>query len=151
LGVAVYKAFGIGLGYNFDHMSELGEGEEPTPRRLQARAAKSAVRRYNELNDAEKNLVTKMNESKDPNEREHYQKLLEKSKKKFDKEIKYLAGRLKELIPTTSTIEEFGLMDTTKFRMKPESTIRKVSPDEYRKLEEDPLGFDEKSIGSEIV
>lgn len=154
LGVAIYKAFGIGIGYNFDHMSEISEGEEPSPRRLQARAAKAALRRYNELNDAEQALIAKINNesSSSSKDQDHHQKLLDDTKKEFDHEIDYLSGRLKELIPTTSTVEEFGLMDAAKFKMKSEPKYRKVSPNEYRKLEEDPLGFDdEPSISEEIV
>ena len=46
LGMAVYKTFGIGLGFRFDHMSELdGHDYQVSIRRLQARAAKSAVHR----------------------------------------------------------------------------------------------------------
>merc|ERR1712176_1141043 len=42
LGIAVYRAFKVGLGFNFDHLSALSEGDEPSPKRLQARFAKSA-------------------------------------------------------------------------------------------------------------
>jgi hypothetical protein len=142
LGIAIYKAFGIGIGYNFDHMSELPKGEEPSPRRLQARAAKAALVRYNELNDAEQALIAKMNENKSPSSKD--QTLLDNAKKEFDREIEYLSGKLKELIPTTSTVEEFGLMDAAKFQMKSEPKYRKVSPNEYRKLEEDPMGYDDE-------
>ena len=142
LGIAIYKAFGIGIGYNFDHMSELPEGEEPSPRRLQARAAKAALSRYNELNDAEQALIAKINKNESSSSKD--QKLLDDAKKEFDLEIEYLSGKLKELIPTTSTVEEFGLMDAAKFKMKSEPKYRKVSPNEYRKLEEDPMGYDDE-------
>jgi len=148
LGVAIYKAFGIGLGYNFDHMSEPKEGQEPSPRRLQARAAKSALRRYNELNDAEQALIQTTNEL-DPKDRDD--QTLTDTKQEFDDELEYLAGRLQELIPSRSTVEEFGLMDAAKFKMKSEPRYRKVSPTEYRKLEEDPLGFDESSTLGKIL
>lgn len=151
LGVAIYKAFGIGIGYNFDHMSELQEGEEPSARRLQARAAKSALRRYNELNDAEQALIAKIDKLEDREEKDRHQKLLDKSKKAFDEEIEYLAGKLKELIPTTSKVEEFGLMDAAKFKMKSEPGNQNVSSKEYQELEDDPLGFDKPSIRNDIV
>ena len=150
LGVAIYKAFGIGLGYNFDHVSDLEEGEEPSPRRLQARAAKSALRRYNELNDAEQALIAKIDKLEDPEEKERQQKLLKKSKDAFDEEIKHLAGKLTELIPTTSNVEEFGLMDAAKFKMKSDPGNNNVSAKEYQELEDDPLGFDKPSIQDEI-
>jgi len=151
LGVAIYKAFGIGIGYNFDHMSELREGEEPSARRLQARAAKSALRRYNELNDAEQTLIAKIDKLEDPDEKDLYQKLSNKSKKAFDEEIEYIADKLEELIPTTSKVEEFGLMDAAKFKMKSEPGNQNVSSKEYQELEDDPLGYNKPSIRDEIV
>ena len=47
--MAVYRTFGIGLGFRFDHMKPLREGQSPSMRRLHSRAAKSAIRRANEL------------------------------------------------------------------------------------------------------
>jgi hypothetical protein len=52
LGVAVQQTFGIGLGYADGHMDPLSPKEQPSSRRLQARAAKSAIRRVQEIYDA---------------------------------------------------------------------------------------------------
>ncbi|KAL7567080.1 hypothetical protein ACA910_002803 [Epithemia clementina (nom. ined.)] len=49
LGMAVYKTFGIGLGFRFDHMSELDPSKPVPIRRLHARAAKSSIRRAQKL------------------------------------------------------------------------------------------------------
>eukprot|EP00536_Pseudo-nitzschia_multiseries_P014635 jgi/Psemu1/215397/e_gw1.743.24.1 len=138
LGVAVWRAFGIGLGFNFEHMRELKDGEDPSPRRLQARAAKSALRRYNELYKEEQASI-KHNESLGPEERDDAQ--VETMKQRFDEEIRYLAGRLTELIPTSSKMEEFGFLDVAKFKMKKEPSFRKLSTNEIQMLEEDPLGY----------
>jgi len=146
LGVAVWKALGIGLGFNFDHMGELEDGEDPSPRRLQARAAKSAVRRYNELYAEEQALIRK-NESLDPEERDESE--LAATKQRFDDEIRYLAGRLTELVPTSSRLKEFGFMEVAKFKMKKEPTFRKVSANEIQMLEEDPLGSNDPDPDSE--
>lgn len=157
LGIAVYKAFGVGIGYNFDHMSELGYGKEPSPRRLQARAAKSALRRYNELNDTENALIQEVKSQSNEDSREDplLRQKMQEAKKEHDEEIEYLGGRLTELIPTRTTDpEEFGSMDTAKFKMKsePKKQPREVSLEEYKKLEEDPLGFDasERTVGGQL-
>mmetsp|Transcript_16625 Transcript_16625/g.34703 ORF Transcript_16625/g.34703 Transcript_16625/m.34703 type:complete len:828 (+) Transcript_16625:157-2640(+) len=148
LGVAVWRAFGIGIGFNFEHMKELEEGQEPSPRRLQARAAKSAVRRYSQLHREEKAMI-KHNESLDPEERD-YEKI-EEAKKQFDEEIKYLAGRLTDLIPTSSNLDEFGEMNVAKFKMKEGVKFRKVSPNEIQMLEENPLGTDQTSDSAMLL
>lgn len=49
LGIAIQQTFGIGLGFNFDHMTKLKKNEIPSIRRLQARAAKSALYRANQI------------------------------------------------------------------------------------------------------
>ena len=49
LGIALQQTFGIGLSLDFDHNSKLNEGERPSIHRLRARAAKSAIRRYNQI------------------------------------------------------------------------------------------------------
>ena len=152
LGVAIHRSFGIGLGFNYEHTTALKDGEEPSPRRLQARFAKSAIQRYNELNDAELALIRKMETLEDSSsEKEQCRIVLNKSKKEFDEEIKYLADKLTELVPTTSKTGEFGVLDTSKFTTKNTPEYRKVSEFEYRKLEEDPLGYDDQDTRTTLV
>jgi hypothetical protein len=145
LGVAVYKGFGVGLGFNFDHQSELKKGKQPSVRRLQARAAKSAVRRHIELTEKEKQ-IEELNETLDPKDKDDHDRRIQRMKKKIDDEILYLGNRLIELVPVgRGDLEEFGHLNTTKFshKSRPEARYRRISSHEYRKLEEDPLDYDE--------
>lgn len=95
MGVAVWKVFGIGLNYDFDHWSDLEEEEEPSIYRLRARAAKSAIRRTQMIYDsqaaqAELSAIGSMQERK------------RKSAAMQDEaelEIKFLADELVRLIP----------------------------------------------------
>ena len=77
----------------FDHMSN--STELPTLRRLQARAAKSAIKRVQELYDVE--TARKDLESiSDPVERNKRKALL---RQQVDDKIQHMASRLTELIP----------------------------------------------------
>lgn len=61
--------------------------------------------------------------------KEQWQIVLDKSKKEFDEEIKDLADKLTELVPTTSKLEEFGVLDKrSKFTNKKHSGIQKSFP-----------------------
>ena len=145
LGVAIYKAFGVALGFNFDHMTKLKPGQEPSPRRLQARAAKSAMRRYNELQAAEASLQSEIEALKDSEAKQKQQKRLDALATEIDGEIAYIASKLKVLIPTTCTNDEFAKSDAKKFTMlkpKPEPKYRKVSENEVEKFYDDPIGYD---------
>lgn len=51
LGIAIYKTFGVGMSMDFDHTSPLERHEEPSIHRLRARAAKSAIKCYNDIPD----------------------------------------------------------------------------------------------------
>ena len=51
LGVAIQQTFGIGLGFAAGHMDPLPPDADPSPRRLQARAAKSAILRLQNIYD----------------------------------------------------------------------------------------------------
>ena len=98
LGVAVQQRLGIGLRFMDDHTRRLKKGEKPSARRLQARAAKSAVARVNNLY-RERNEITAgiVENVKDPQER---QKQIDQVRETVEEEVAYLAQRLTELIPT---------------------------------------------------
>lgn len=96
MGIAVYKSLGIGLGFNFDHMSELKPGDKPSTRRLQARAAKSAVRHVQQLYNVQE-AQDVLDKIEDPDERERKKVEMRES---TQTEIDTIARRLSELIPT---------------------------------------------------
>ena len=84
--------------------------------------------------------------------KEQWQIVLDKSKKEFDEEIKDLADKLTELVPTTSKLGEFGVLDKrSKFTTKNTPEYRKVSEFECRTLEEDLLGYDNPDIRTTFV
>jgi hypothetical protein len=92
LGVAVYKTLGIGLGFNFDHMNE--SSDIPETRRLQARAAKSAVRRVQDLYSMSAEVLKQL-----PDSEQKLQKTLD-LKHQIEEETESLAKQLSELVPT---------------------------------------------------
>jgi hypothetical protein len=125
LGVAVQQTFGVGLGYNFNHMGNLEEGEQPSLRRLQARAAKSAIRRVQELYNSEA-ATKELNSISDPDERG--KKALD-MRKRTDEEIQHLAKRLTELVPSGMSGE---FEDTTRIQqLRQKSNFVKTSSHEY--------------------
>jgi hypothetical protein len=130
LGVAVQQTFGIGLGYNFDHTRMLEKDEQPTIRRLQARAAKSAIKRVQKVYDAEaaRDELDGISDSK-----ERGKKALE-LRKRTDDEIKYLAKRLTELVPMGLS-EDF--QETTRVQQFRQKNYVKTSSHEY--VMQDPL------------
>jgi hypothetical protein len=102
LGVAIHQTFGIGLGFNFDHMSELKESQVPSTRRLQARAAKSAIKRAQDIFDTQAARKTLDEKIQDPVERN---KKASQLRKQAEQEIQYLAKRLTELVPTDLSLD----------------------------------------------
>jgi hypothetical protein len=101
LGVAVERTLGIGLGFNFKHMKPLADQDTPSARRLQARTAKSAIHRVQNLYTASASELDGISNDK---KRDRRQKEL---KAEIDKEVQYLARKLSELVPTTDS-EIFG-------------------------------------------
>ena len=90
------QTFGIGLGYEFDHMTELKAEEHPSARRLQARAAKSAIKRAQEIYDAAA-AQKELDSIQDPRERSRKQAAMRRA---AEAEMAYIATALSELIPT---------------------------------------------------
>jgi hypothetical protein len=124
LGIAVHQTFGIGLGYNFDHMSELYDGEKPSLRRLQARAAKSAVRRVQDIYNTT-NARVELDRITDPEERELRAQQMQKE---AQEEIDFLAKRLTELVPTDLALEDPTLSQIERYAI---NDFEKISPHEY--------------------
>ena len=104
LGVAVYRTLGIGLGFNFDHMNTMNSTKPPSLRRLQARAAKSAIHRVNHIYNAER-AANELNQITDPLER---QKRASDLQQEAEMEVKKLADRLTDLVPTDLSWDEPG-------------------------------------------
>jgi hypothetical protein len=96
MGIAIQQTFGIGLGYNFEHTKKLEGNEKPSLRRLQARAAKSAIRRVQELYDPE-GARKELEKISDPKKRDKRAKELRDNP---EKEVKSIAKRLGDLVPT---------------------------------------------------
>jgi hypothetical protein len=124
LGVAVYRIFGIGLGYNFNHMRTLDKNEKPSARRLQARAAKSAIRRVQELYDSQA-AKKELDGIADPAERNRRAREL---REQTDVEIKYLAKRLTELVPQGFSPEFENRGNIQRFK---QAGFKRTSANEY--------------------
>jgi len=137
LGVAVQQTFGIGLGFNYDHDQPLKKGEQPSLRRLQARAAKSAIRRAQQLYDPQraKNELDNIVNTEERNAR------AAEMRKSAEEEMNFLAKRLSELVPPPSekSIEFKDRTAVKRFqqRRQPSGWIR-VNSHEYRPLFDDP-------------
>jgi hypothetical protein len=130
LGVAIQQTFGIGLGYADSHMDALSEGEEPSPRRLQSRAAKSAIRRVQEIYD--QTLDIDWDSITDFDEKESLKADLRQREKA---ETEYLAKQLTDLVPS----QDDGDDDDPASRINlPKTSIRKM----IRTLTSGPLEYD---------
>jgi hypothetical protein len=126
LGVAIQQTFGIGLAYSFDHMTPLAEGEEPTSRRLQARTAKSAIRRVQEIYDAE-SAKLELAKIRDPRQRDRMKQLMQQ---RSESEIQYLKAALTQLVPLDDS-------NPIPVKILREKKFKKISPNEFIVVEED--------------
>lgn len=124
MGVAVHQTFGIGLGFNFDHMSKLKENEYPSTRRLQARAAKSAIRRAQDIYDSV-GAKSKLDEIEDPEERRQQAVQM---RQETEDEISFLAERLSQLIPTDLSLDD---RRNTRIQQYAPTDYVKTSSNEY--------------------
>jgi hypothetical protein len=127
LGVAVQQTLGIGLAYNFDHMTPLKSGEEPTARRLQARMAKSAIRRVQELYDAQA-AREELDSIADPRERALR---AQEMQAQTEAEIDFLRKALTRLIPTDGSDPVPGIQI---FRRR---KFKKIAENEFLVVEGD--------------
>jgi len=127
LGVAVYKTLGIGLGFTFDHTSKLKQGEVPSVRRLQARAAKSAVKRAQQLHNAS-DVKAELDSISDPEERDRRAKEL---RQKADEEIKHLAQRLSDLVPTDLSLDDRRRTKIEQFTYEPKDFTKTSANHEF--------------------
>lgn len=94
-------------------MRPLEPDEKPSVRRLQARAAKSAIRRVQEIYDAQ-SAREKLDRIEDPDERNRMARAL---REETEIEIKYLANRLTELVPNSYSSEfDDGLLEVQQLR-----------------------------------
>lgn len=101
LGVAVQQTFGIGLGFEFDHMSKPKVMDKESTRRLQARAAKTALKRAQYLYDPKRAKET-LDAISDPKLRK---KKAEEMTRRTAQEIQDLGTKLSQLIPTDAAPE----------------------------------------------
>jgi hypothetical protein len=102
----------------------LQEEEQPTTRRLQARAAKSAVRRVQEIYDANK-ARAELATISDPVQRDR--RALELQRLAAD-EVKQLAERLSELIPTDCSMDRSKTTPTQLFDAR---SFKRTSSNNY--------------------
>jgi hypothetical protein len=96
LGIAVQQTFGIGLSFDFDHDTPLKEGQEPSIHRLRARAAKSAIKRFQQI---PQELKEKVDGIQDPDEKMKTGLQLMESARL---EVREMVHALAELIPTNA-------------------------------------------------
>lgn len=131
LGVAIQQTFGIGLGFADGHMEPLPTDSDPSPRRLQARAAKSAILRLQEIYDTA--MKIDLDSITNYNERERVKIEL---RRREEAEKLYLARQMTELIP----LEDDGDYDDPAAQIVlPKKSIRKM----YRALLQGVSEYDE--------
>jgi hypothetical protein len=101
LGVAIYRSLGIGLGFNFDHMGTMNSTKQPSIRRLQSRAAKSAIRRVHDIYTD--GAIADLTQIADHAER---QKRASAVRQEAEQEVQKLADRLTDLVPSDLSWDE---------------------------------------------
>jgi hypothetical protein len=82
-------------------MSNIPDGSRPSTRRLQARAAKSAIRRVQQLYDPERTRL-ELEAIADPDERKRRAVEL---RHEAEEEVRYMADRLSALIPLDMALD----------------------------------------------
>jgi len=99
LGVAVQQVLKVGMSFDFDHDTKIPIGTKPSIHRLRARAAKSAIRRVQQIYQDVASQEDRLNQIDDVN-LQNQEKI--KLRQQSEEEIQYLAQSLLELIPTNA-------------------------------------------------
>lgn len=108
----------------FDHTTKLEPGQRLSTRRLQARAAKSAICRAREIY-ASIEAAEELQHLQDPLERE---KRKQQMRQEAEQEIKFLAKRLSDLVPTDMSLDD---QETNKIEKRDTIRFEKTAPTEY--------------------
>jgi hypothetical protein len=116
LGIALQQTFGIGLSFDFDHNSKLGEGQSPSVHRLRARAVKSAIKRYHEIPDD-------YGGDADADANEEMQIRIAKERAKLKKTVM----RLLSLIPSNAPAPEGKPLDVLSMRQSEVASLSGVA------------------------
>lgn len=143
LGVAVWKVFGVGLNYDFDHWSELEEGEEPSLYRLRARAAKSAIRRAQEVYDSQGAQI-KLDAIDGEEERK---RAAAQMQQESETEIKYLTDALTRLIPFNPGTDPRINYDVQLIDKLPPSLRKDLQERKYKKVGQNEYVVDDEYSG----
>ena len=136
LGIALQQTFGIGLSFDFDHDVKLRQGATLTVHRLRARAAKSAIKRYNRIPDIIKEEVENI---ADDVERENL------AKNRIDEErtqLKVSVNRLLSLIPTNAPAPEGKNLDVLSMRQSEVNSLQTGAANLPFLNNEDPINDD---------
>ena len=131
LGVAIQQTFGVGLGFAAGHMDPLPPGADPSPRRLQARAAKSAILRLQDIYDAAIDLDIDSIDDQD-----EILAIKAEIRRREEAEKSYLARQMTELIPL---VDDGDDDDPSSKIFLPKKSIRKM----YRTMLQGVSEYDE--------
>lgn len=115
-------------------MRTLGNNEKPSTRRLQARAAKSAIKKAQDLYDASSAAKAELDGIADPTERNRRAREL---REQVEVEMKYMAQRLAELIPTGPSPEFKSSRDIQQLK---QTNFKRTGSNEY--VAETPIAND---------
>lgn len=129
--MAIYKVFGVGIAYDFDHMSKPKDGEPITSRRMQARAAKSAVRRLQTITEAAKNAQNRAARISDPYKRNKQRLEIDEW---LQNETDFLRRQLVDLIP----VDNSGDFTVETSFFTPKKRYKRISQTEMMVIEEEP-------------
>lgn len=107
-------------------MSSSKEGLAPSTRRLQARAAKSAIRRVQEIYDpsAARNELEKI-ANDDTLSEEELRRRAAAMRQQAEEEVQFLADELTELIPTDRSLDSLGTTRMQQYHVAPSDFTRK--------------------------
>jgi len=147
LGIAVQQTLGIGLSFDFDHDTKLKKGENPSIHRLRARAAKSAVKRFNQIKKERKEHIDRTEDARERVKEER--RMAELSKQ----EILYLRNELLELIPTNAASPEGKHLDIETLRQSDALKLNVPIPnsDKFIESQEKPNSWKTRYNDADLV